>query len=155
MGSFAEKPLIQLTLARIREFGREPEAIFWTFFFPIVMALGLGIAFRAKGPEPVHVGVEAGPRRKPSSPPWHRRAASRRPSSSRKKRRRPFAKGRSRSSSRTAAATSSTATMPRGRRVGSLASKPMPRSSARRDARIRARSAMSSSPSAVRDTSTS
>jgi len=60
MGSFAEKPLIQLTLARIREFGREPEAIFWTFFFPIVMALGLGIAFRAKGPEPVHVGVEAG-----------------------------------------------------------------------------------------------
>jgi ABC-2 type transport system permease protein len=39
-------PLIQLILVRIREFTREPEAVFWTIFFPIVLTAGLGIAFR-------------------------------------------------------------------------------------------------------------
>lgn len=61
MNRFERVALVQLTLARLREFGREPEAIFWTFFFPIVMAFALGIAFRAKGPEKVVVGVEAAP----------------------------------------------------------------------------------------------
>ena len=41
-------PLVQLTLARFREFVREPEAVFWTFVFPILMASGLGIAFRSR-----------------------------------------------------------------------------------------------------------
>src|SRR6267154_1118263 len=45
-----EHPLVQLTLARMREFVREPEAIFWVFGFPIVMAFALGIAFRNRGP---------------------------------------------------------------------------------------------------------
>jgi ABC-type multidrug transport system permease subunit len=39
-------PLAQLTLVRFREFIREPEALFWTFIFPILLAAGLGIAFR-------------------------------------------------------------------------------------------------------------
>jgi ABC-2 type transport system permease protein len=39
-------PLFQLTLVRFREFTREPEALFWVFVFPILMAAGLGVAFR-------------------------------------------------------------------------------------------------------------
>jgi len=38
--------LFQLTAARFRLFMREPEAIFWVFIFPIILAVGLGIAFR-------------------------------------------------------------------------------------------------------------
>jgi ABC-2 type transport system permease protein len=37
---------LQLVLARIREFTREPEAVFWALFFPVLLAGGLGIAFR-------------------------------------------------------------------------------------------------------------
>ncbi|HYW13642.1 MAG TPA: ABC transporter permease [Longimicrobium sp.] len=53
-------PLRELTLARIRAFVREPEALFWTFGFPIMMALGLGIAFRERGAETAAVGIERG-----------------------------------------------------------------------------------------------
>ncbi|HEU0301586.1 MAG TPA: hypothetical protein VFR37_19150, partial [Longimicrobium sp.] len=52
--------LRELTLARIRIFVREPEALFWTFGFPIIMALGLGIAFRERPAERAPVGVERG-----------------------------------------------------------------------------------------------
>lgn len=52
-----ELPLVQLTLARYREFYREPEAVFWTFIFPVLMAAGLGLAFRSKPPEVVKVAV--------------------------------------------------------------------------------------------------
>ena len=38
--------LYQLTIARFRLFWREPEAMFWIFIFPILLAAGLGIAFR-------------------------------------------------------------------------------------------------------------
>lgn len=38
-------PLWELVLARLREFFREPAAIFWTYGFPTVLALALGIAF--------------------------------------------------------------------------------------------------------------
>jgi ABC-type multidrug transport system permease subunit len=38
--------LYQLTSARFRLLLREPEAIFWIFIFPILLAAGLGIAFR-------------------------------------------------------------------------------------------------------------
>ncbi len=44
----ADTPLVQLTLTRIREFLREPEAVFWAVFFPILLAAGLGIAFGSK-----------------------------------------------------------------------------------------------------------
>ena len=39
-------PLYQLILARVREFTREPEAMFWTYGFPLAMAIALGIAFQ-------------------------------------------------------------------------------------------------------------
>jgi len=45
-------PLIQLTLMRMREFAREPEAVFWAVFFPILLAAGLGVAFSGR-PETV------------------------------------------------------------------------------------------------------
>jgi len=51
--------MVQLTLVRFREFIREPEAVFWTFIFPILLAAGLGIAFRQRGPDKVHIGVVA------------------------------------------------------------------------------------------------
>jgi ABC-2 type transport system permease protein len=38
--------LYQLTVVRFKLFLREPEAIFWIFIFPIILAVGLGIAFR-------------------------------------------------------------------------------------------------------------
>ena len=50
-------PLIELTLARFREFIREPEAVFWSFAFPIIMTCALGIAFRSSTDAPVIVGV--------------------------------------------------------------------------------------------------
>ncbi len=52
-------PLWQLTLARLRLFFREPGAIFWTFGFPLVLSIALGIAFRNRQPEPVHIAVES------------------------------------------------------------------------------------------------
>lgn len=52
-------PLAQLTLARFREFVREKEAVFWTFVFPVLLAVGLGVAFRNRGPDVVSIGVEA------------------------------------------------------------------------------------------------
>jgi ABC-2 type transport system permease protein len=57
----ARHPLLELTLARLREFVREPEAVFWVIVFPIVLAFALGIAFRTKGDDPVYAGVVAGP----------------------------------------------------------------------------------------------
>lgn len=44
-------PLAQLVLYRVREFIREPEAVFWAILFPVVLSVGLGIAFRNRPPE--------------------------------------------------------------------------------------------------------
>src|SRR5882762_4569632 len=57
---FKNRSMVQLTLVRFREFVREPEAVFWTFVFPILLAAGLGIAFRQRGPDKVQVGVVTG-----------------------------------------------------------------------------------------------
>jgi ABC-type multidrug transport system permease subunit len=46
--SFLDHPLVQLTLVRVREFTREPEAVFWAIFFPVLITVGLGIAFRSR-----------------------------------------------------------------------------------------------------------
>src|SRR4051812_14562837 len=54
---FKNRSMVQLTLVRFREFVREPEAVFWTFIFPILLAAGLGIAFRQRGPDKIQVGV--------------------------------------------------------------------------------------------------
>lgn len=58
--SFLERPLVQLTLVRFREFWREPDAVFWTFIFPILLAAGLGFAFRYRPPEALPVAVAQG-----------------------------------------------------------------------------------------------
>jgi len=50
-------PLLQLTLMRMREFLREPEALFWAMIFPIALAAGLGIAFRNRPPEVLKVAA--------------------------------------------------------------------------------------------------
>lgn len=50
-------PLFELTRARLREFFREPGILFWVFGFPLLMALGLGIAFRSRPPTVPEVAV--------------------------------------------------------------------------------------------------
>src|SRR5687768_9105160 len=57
----AHGPLVELTLARIREFLREPEALFWTFLFPILISLALALAFPSSTGQAVLVGLEPGP----------------------------------------------------------------------------------------------
>jgi ABC-2 type transport system permease protein len=54
---FSDRSIVQLTLVRFREFIRQPEAVFWTFVFPILLAVGLGLAFRSRPPERPHVGI--------------------------------------------------------------------------------------------------
>jgi len=49
--------IVQLTLGRFREFYREPEAVFWVFVFPILLAAGLGIAFRNRPAEASRIAV--------------------------------------------------------------------------------------------------
>lgn len=49
--------LVELTLVRFREFWREPEAVFWVFIFPVLLAAGLGIAFRNRPGEVLNIGV--------------------------------------------------------------------------------------------------
>jgi ABC-2 type transport system permease protein len=41
---------LELTLARMREFLRERGAVFWAFGFPVLLSLGLGLAFRERQP---------------------------------------------------------------------------------------------------------
>jgi ABC-type multidrug transport system permease subunit len=54
-----EHPLFQLTLVRVREFIREPEGLFWVFGFPLLLAAGLGLAFRNAPAEVLSVGLVA------------------------------------------------------------------------------------------------
>ena len=49
--------LFQLTLTRFLLIVREPEAIFWIFIFPILLAVGLGIAFRNRPADVLPVGA--------------------------------------------------------------------------------------------------
>jgi ABC-type multidrug transport system permease subunit len=53
-------PLYQLTLSRMREFWREPEAVFWTFGYPVIMSLALAFAFPSADAQPILAGVVAG-----------------------------------------------------------------------------------------------
>jgi len=54
--------LVELTRVRLKEFVREPEALFWVFAFPLLLTLALGFAFREKPPDRIPVGIVAGPR---------------------------------------------------------------------------------------------
>src|SRR2546427_12245031 len=60
-GDHARSPLTELTLARLRELIREPEAVFWVFVFPVLLAGILGVAFRSRPPDALPVAVVAGP----------------------------------------------------------------------------------------------
>ena len=51
---------LHLLVAREKEMWREPEVIFWVFGFPILLALGLGIAFRNKPADVHRVAIVAG-----------------------------------------------------------------------------------------------
>ena len=53
-------PLLQLTVARLREQLRQPEVLFWVFAFPLLLAVALGLAFRNRPPDVIRVGVEQG-----------------------------------------------------------------------------------------------
>src|SRR5260370_23050610 len=46
MSRFSQSSLFQLSVARFRLFFREAEAVFWIFAFPILLSVGLSIAFR-------------------------------------------------------------------------------------------------------------
>src|SRR5438132_765113 len=48
----------QLVLSRFREFFREPEVIFWVYGFPLILAIGLSIAFSRNKPEPPVVDIQ-------------------------------------------------------------------------------------------------
>jgi ABC-2 type transport system permease protein len=54
-------PLWQLTLARFREFYREPAALFWVYGFPLILAGALGMAFSEKPVPAATVDVQDDP----------------------------------------------------------------------------------------------
>lgn len=56
-----KSPLFLLTAARIRNALREPSTLFWSFGFPILVTVALGIAFRTRPPEAISVAVSDGP----------------------------------------------------------------------------------------------
>ena len=49
-----------LLMARMLELKREPEVVFWVFVFPLLLALGLGIAFRNKPGDAISVAIVSG-----------------------------------------------------------------------------------------------
>src|SRR5580658_7745248 len=49
-----------LLMARMLELKREPEVVFWVFVFPLLLALGLGIAFRNKPADASSVAIVGG-----------------------------------------------------------------------------------------------
>ena len=49
-----------LLKARMLELKREPEVVFWVFVFPLLLALGLGIAFRNKPGDAASVAIVVG-----------------------------------------------------------------------------------------------
>src|SRR5271170_3061922 len=57
MSRLTESSLFQLTSARFRLFFREPEAVFWIFVFPILLSVGLSIAFRNRPADVLQVGA--------------------------------------------------------------------------------------------------
>lgn len=57
MSKLEMNSLYQLTMSRFRLFLREPEAVFWIFIFPILLAMGLGIAFRNRPADVLPVGA--------------------------------------------------------------------------------------------------
>jgi ABC-2 type transport system permease protein len=55
VASLSNSPFMTLTLARLREFYRQPEAVFWVYFFPLLMVVALGVAFRNRPVENITI----------------------------------------------------------------------------------------------------
>ena len=53
-------PFLQLVVCNMKGYLREPEAIFWTYGFPLLMVIGLGIAFDSSGEQPLRFDVVEG-----------------------------------------------------------------------------------------------
>ena len=54
---WGQGPLVQIMLSRLREFYREPEAVFWAYGFPLIMTVALGVAFRNQTDQPIAVAL--------------------------------------------------------------------------------------------------
>src|ERR1035438_3674705 len=67
-----------LLWARVLELKREPEVVFWVFVFPLLLALGLGIAFRNKPADVSSVVVMAGEGAEQTLTMLHNRSEERR-----------------------------------------------------------------------------
>ena len=93
-GARAADPLLELTLARIRELIREPEAVFWVFVFPILLTGILGLAFRSRPPDALPVAVVEGPHAEARAHGARGRSGSR-PALSEAEARQALARGRS------------------------------------------------------------
>ena len=65
MSERAKRPthhqLVEMTIVRLKEFGREPDVAFWVFAFPLLLTLALGFAFREKPPDRIPIGIVQGP----------------------------------------------------------------------------------------------
>jgi ABC-type multidrug transport system permease subunit len=55
MKSFKSRPLYQLTLTQFLETIREPEVLFWGIIFPVLISIGLGLAFTQKTETRFHI----------------------------------------------------------------------------------------------------
>jgi ABC-type multidrug transport system permease subunit len=55
------RAFLALCLARLREYYREPEVLFWGFVFPVLLSAALAVAFRDRPPEPSRAVVRSGP----------------------------------------------------------------------------------------------
>jgi ABC-2 type transport system permease protein len=53
-------PFFCLIAARVREFRREPSAIFWVYVFPLILVMTLGVAFRNQPVGPFSVTIQQG-----------------------------------------------------------------------------------------------
>jgi ABC-2 type transport system permease protein len=54
------RAFLAICLARLREYYREPEVLFWGFAFPVLLSGALAVAFRDRPPEPSRVVVLQG-----------------------------------------------------------------------------------------------
>ncbi|MEM7783502.1 MAG: ABC transporter permease [Planctomycetota bacterium] len=52
-----QHPVLQIAISRLQEFVRRPEAVFWVYFFPVLMVIVLGIAFRNQPVETFAVDI--------------------------------------------------------------------------------------------------
>ncbi len=62
------RQLLHLTLAHLKEVTRQPAVLFWGIIFPIVLSIGLGLAFTRDAVTVHHIGLTGGPENNVRSP---------------------------------------------------------------------------------------